>query len=402
MKLLRNVIVFPKEVSKLPRHIKIVSLLVFIYYLGWGFIDPFFSIYIKSKLGSYAAVGYIAGALPLLSILWSIPVGKLVDIMSKQRIIKIILVLYLPMSYIILALQTAMHFLLFRAYHAFISVSLWNALEAYVREHSPKKRVVEAMGLFDSAYSFAAIIGAVIAGFLFSTYGFNLFWILSFTTAMTLICAFFLPDHKKNVSLNDGMHGLMAGGLFTEEIKNFFKCKKLVNYMSISFILNIVSASIGSFMPLIMREYGASYLLIALIYAAFTLPYFFEVYFCSFVNGNRRIMIRFSLLIALAVLAILFFAESIMVVFIALLLFSVAFAAMRPVLEGYQTSITPKKHLGELSGVAYSIKLLGTAIGPIVSGIISEYFGLSYIFVWCFGLMTVVLVISSSKRVIEI
>lgn len=131
---------FTKEMLKLPKPIKVVSLVAFVYTLGWAMIDPFFFIYLKQLLGDYAAVGFLTALVYLFAILWCLPIGQILNRVSEKLIIVGTLVLYFPMGYLLITLTTFMQLALLKIYNSFTAASIWVSLEDYVREHVKKRK----------------------------------------------------------------------------------------------------------------------------------------------------------------------------------------------------------------------------------------------------------------------
>src|SRR3989338_9036347 len=115
----------PSEIKRLPKSVKFISFLIFVYYIGWGMATPFLPIYIKELLGSFTALGLVVALLPLFSIIFNLSVGSFIDRISKRKIITLALFFYLPLSYIFLSLKILSHFIIFSMYNAFISTLLW-------------------------------------------------------------------------------------------------------------------------------------------------------------------------------------------------------------------------------------------------------------------------------------
>ena len=135
----RQQVKFTREMLSLPRKVKLISFIMFIYFIGWGISDTFLNIYFKEILGSYTALGIVAGLLPLFGIIWALLAASIEDIIPKNRIISSILLLYLPVSYLILSLKSIFHFVAFRFYHAFLATNLWLSAETYLRKYAVKK-----------------------------------------------------------------------------------------------------------------------------------------------------------------------------------------------------------------------------------------------------------------------
>jgi hypothetical protein len=71
--------VFKKDVKKISLGIKLIDFVIFLRTLGWGFADPFFSIFIKTFHESYTAVGGLVSIMSIVSLFTLIPLLRLAD-----------------------------------------------------------------------------------------------------------------------------------------------------------------------------------------------------------------------------------------------------------------------------------------------------------------------------------
>src|SRR3989338_11168063 len=86
------------DLKNTPKTTAQLLLGLFLYYLAWGLIDPFLSIYIEHIVSSYSFVGLVFGTLFLIGILMNIPLGSLADKINKIQAIAGVILFYIPIA----------------------------------------------------------------------------------------------------------------------------------------------------------------------------------------------------------------------------------------------------------------------------------------------------------------
>lgn len=382
---------FPKNLYKLPCSIKILSLILFVYYLGWGIATPFLPLYFKEVLGTYTAVGLVSAFLPLFQIIWALGLGKVEDRFPKKFILSFILFLYLPLSYFLLILKNLAHFFWFRIYHSFLATSFWLTSEAYTRQHSPKSKTAEAIGLFNSSFGLSLVLGAAISGFLVLKIGFSIFWFISIFAALAMILTFFLPDAFKNK-----FHKISL----REEIGEFYSNKplwKVALFLSFAFFC---TGFLEMTLPLFLKNLGANFILIGIVAAFFFSPLIFESYFSTF--ENKKHLALSALAFGSGIFLLLFFTRSLLFIFLLSFLLALSFSALHPLLSGKMTNLMPKSEIGELTSVLFALKSLSLALSFLLAGAISDLFGLQYVFLMGgFGFLSLFFIGLKSKEILN-
>ena len=368
---------YTKEMLSLPRPVKLISLIIFIYYLGWGIIVPYFPIYLRELFGNYTSVGLITGLLPLIAVFIYLVIGPLVDRVSKKNIISLMLLFYLPLSYILLSLKTVIGFVYFRVYHAFIATSLWASTDSYLRVHSPKGKAAEAIGLFDSSFTLSLIIGPIIGAFLITIYSWNIFYAVSIFAFIAFLVSFILPDHKKETFIS-GLRHMFKDHFVKKEFSDFINNKQLVRFSAFMFFFYLATSVISLAIPLFLRSIGTDLFKIGLISSLFNLPWLFESYFS--VTKNKKRLVLTALFFATLFLVLLFFAKDLYILAIILFVLGLSLAAVLPIMQGRITELMPKKEIGELVGVNSSIWNIATGFGPLLGGILADSYGLRYLY----------------------
>jgi len=77
-----------QDFKSIPSSVKSLTLIVSIWIFGWGFIDPLFSLYLKSITPNYALIGIFASVASLTAILFVVPVGDIGDHIDSKIILK--------------------------------------------------------------------------------------------------------------------------------------------------------------------------------------------------------------------------------------------------------------------------------------------------------------------------
>ena len=263
-------------------------------------------------------------------------------------------------------------------YNAFISTLLWLSSISYIREHTPKRKAALTIGLFDSSFGLSLVIGSVIGGLLISKYSFNIFYAISIFAFFALLLSFFIPEHKKTRFISAISLVIKKDKLLKGELINFKNNKPLVHLSFYTFLFYIVFSFTIMLVPLLLKELNASFLQIGLITAFFYLPLTFESYF-SLIK-NRKALINISLLTGIVLLVLVYKIDNLFYLFIVLFLLGLCNSALRPLIEGKVTELTPKKEIGEMTAVTRTIKEFAFVVGPLGAGIISDLVGIKLVF----------------------
>ncbi|MDO8660400.1 MAG: MFS transporter [Candidatus Woesearchaeota archaeon] len=374
--------------SSLPRSLKIMNLVTFLYMLGWGIAGPFFVLFLKERLGSYTSVGFVWGLLPLFAILTALVLGEVLDSVHKRSVVRLIMFLYLPFSALLLLVSSLAGFVIFRFYHSLIATSFWVAGESYIRYHSVKGKEADAIGSWDFASGLSAVIGGIIGAGLVYLLGWNILYAVSVCAFVAFVASWWLPDHDKF-----GKHVHLTS-LFTE-CKDFFADKRLFRLSIVAFLWTFGVAVTGMMLPLMLDKIGASLAQIGFVSAVFSLPVLAEPWFARI--RKKYSLLFWSIVFCAVLFAIVSFLGNVFLWFGASFLLGLGFSAATPALFGSMTKAMPKSQIGELSSVLFAVRSVGAALGPFVAGILSQSYGLGWAFAVS-GLLFIVALFVLRKR----
>ena len=125
----------------------------------------------------------------------------------------------------------------------------------------------------------------------------------------------------------------------------------------------------------------------ALLSAVMYMPYIFSFFFSEAADRARKMhVIAFGLLIgAVSFILLSFLVHQLWIIILAAMI-SLSMAIVRPAYNGMITRLTPRGMLGEATGLDNLAMRLGYIVGPILTGFISDRFGLQFSFVVMAGI----------------
>ena len=136
-------------------------------------------------------------------------------------------------------------------------------------------------------------------------------------------------------------------------------------------------------LPVYARDLGASGLYVGLIFGAFSISRtFFLPYFGRLSDLKGRKPIILPGFFAYAVISVAFvFSNSVDTLIIIRFFHGIASAMLMPVIQAYIGDITPQGREGTTMGLFNMSLFLGLSLGPLIGGVIKDYWGLQASFI---------------------
>ena len=99
----RAIKVFTKDYRSIPLGIKLIVFVIFMRALGWGFVDPFYSMYLSQFHENYTIIGLFASIMSISALIAIIPLIRLADKMKEATIIEDgeVLYFFVVLSYVL-------------------------------------------------------------------------------------------------------------------------------------------------------------------------------------------------------------------------------------------------------------------------------------------------------------
>lgn len=368
-----------KEYQKLPKSIKRICILSILYVLGWAICVPFIPLFFESVLKELKYVGLVTALVPIVGILISLPLGIIADNISKRLMIKITLLFYLPFGFIFLLIKNILDAIIIQLYHGAIATSLWIGLESYQRGHAPKGKEIHVASLFSMAINLALVIGPIVGGILFIYLKFNIFYLISFFSLIALLYSWRIPDHSKKRKVKDAIYRLFKKKrVLKKEFKRWWKKKEIKKIQTYAFGLKFCLAFFQMLLPIFLKNYGASYLQIGIIYSFFYFPLLFSPYFA--LVARKKSMFRMFLILGSIIFSTLYFLNSTNLILISTILLAICFAGVTPFIDGRMTCFMKKYNVGEMTGITLIIINMAIALGPLIGGFLADWISINFVF----------------------
>ena len=388
-----------KNLKKVPKSLKMLSLAFLIYTLSWGIILPFFSIYIHSIIPSYSQVGFIISLMSIAAAVVSIVMGDLIDKVGRKKIILFSFANYLIIGPLYAMTHSINMLILARIYNGVAAIGIWVPSITYVRDISPRNKRAEYIGYFYTAssisYCVGPLIGAVLVSMIDIKYMFYMLGVGAFAASLIIMK---IPDSvKPKRSMIQGMKDVFfKDRLMGKGIKDYMKEKSLgVKITFVSFLSKMSSALLVMILALYINSIGGSLWQIGVVYFVVYLPFVFQFAFGEIADhvGAKKMLALGSVLSSVFFVA-LFFSTNIVSILIFAFLVGLGFAIISPVISIYISKMAGRNR-GEITGIYGAIDEIAAFTGPIMAGLIADMYGLNFAFVLAAIAMSVVVMIAA-------
>ena len=158
----------------LRRELIIVSLAGAIVIMGLGFILPLFPIYVSQKGANHFELGLIVSAFTISQFFVQPFFGGLSDRIGRKPFMIGGLVCYGLVAALFIFAQTLPQIFMIRMLHGVGAGMIWPAMAAYIIDQSPVEKRGEAMGLLSAIEMMGFAIGPVLGGLLYGLGGMDL------------------------------------------------------------------------------------------------------------------------------------------------------------------------------------------------------------------------------------
>lgn len=375
-----------KDIQSIPIAIKLVVLVMFLRTFGWGFVDPFFSIFIETFGENYTAVGIMVSIIGLISFITAIPLLRLADKVKSTRLMEDgeIFYFFAVIFYMAAGFMQSLPLLIMALIFNGIALPLVVVgAETFIRKHNGRSGSAKAFGFYIALNYLGWILGMIIASFLVSYYNFNTMFLFILPS---IFMSFFILRRIQESGFKSFLFGL----------KNYFHKKqdfldmihdvknldrRFFFLLMLAFFDGFIIIFSYVFIPLFAITLGLSFSKVALLMAFMYLPFIFSFFFAEVADRIRKMkIIAFGLFIgAISFVLLAFIVHQIWVV-ILVSMTTLSLSIIRPAYNGMMTQIAPTKMFGQVSGLNNMFSRMGQIVGPIFSGVIADLFSIQIAF----------------------
>lgn len=377
---------FIKDLKKIPFGVKLIVFVIFLRTFGWGFVDPYYSIFVDSFSESYTVVGLFLSLMGIVSFLTVIPLMRLTDKVKDAKIMQdgeflyfLTVVLYLGAGFLKSVPLLLAAFIFNGVAHPLVVVGA----ESYIRKHGGRAGSSKCFGYYTALNYFGWILGMLLAAYLVPYYTLNTMFL--FVLPSILISFFILPKIKEK-----GIRSVFRG------MKKYFHRKqdfidiisdlkgldhKMFFLLLLAFFDGVIVMFTFVFIPLLALSLNLGLREIALLMAVMYLPFIFSFFFTEATDRLKKMnIIATGLFIGgLSFIFLSFIVDQMWIVLLASMI-SLSLAIIRPAYNGMITHLTPRRMLGEVTGLNNLFVRLGHIVGPILTGVVADVYGIQVAF----------------------
>lgn len=391
------------DFKNIPPDVMWVTYMSALWLFGWGFVDPMWSLYLKSMVNNYLLIGVLSSFLSLIAMIIVIPLGELEDDIDASIFLKIAFWIYIIVGiiYTIAGIYKIFPLLILGiVMNGIASPIVIVSSRTYLKKQSPVKMASRYIGLFNmlnfGLYSLAMFLGY----FLIQFYNLNtMFLIASICSLVGFIGMLKIkPEQKKQQDLWKVIKKFFKENkIFRKVIQDVPKYGITLHYtLILIFFLGIVESLILVFIPLYALELNLSLGQIMLLMGTLYLPYIASFLFAEIADRYDRIAITsFGLLLSAVPMFFLYFATENSLIAILTILVAISLALINPAAEGMVTAIIPVEKRGEMTGVQALFQRWGKFLWPLVFGFIANAKGLNFVFL-------IVAILSTSLAILSV
>lgn len=396
-----------RSIGKEHRYLLIVSLMVFFYITGNGGVWFALPLMAESLTKDLMLVGILIAIPNFVSLFLDIPVGGLSDYLGRKKLMALGLIMMFAIGLMLPKITSIIGFIFFMIFFGIANQFIFIAGRAFLMDISPKGKTSEYFGVFEALGQIGFAIGPVIAGIIIAdnlntgVVNLGLFYLLTCLTA--LIFVLLLKETINLQKLSKTKDLILKDRLVFRELLDFkeFKATGLI-ILTITFVIVVADGLIWTMEPL-YKTLGLDYETLGIILSMFVIPYIlFDIPAGILADkiGKTKI-ITIGLLLAGASLIVFGYSIEPIMLLISAFLAATGLACVRPSVGGLLTDLAEKKQKGGIVGVWDISEDLGYVIGPILGGIISQYYsnvGMAFIVMGGLLLLLVPITLLVSKR----
>jgi len=354
-------------------------LAVFISSMGLGILSPILPVYFTQFTGaSTFTIAVIFASYSASRTLLMPPIGRLADRYSKRGFIIAGLVLFTLTSLLYVAAKSPVALIGVRLFQGAAAAMLMPVAMALVGEITPRGREGFVMGAFNTAFFAGLGFGPLIGGFLKDSFSVNAaFYGMGAASLAALVLALFtLPPSEKSLPRDGGGKGKV------------FDLSLLLDRMMAGIIVFRFTRSMGigllwMFLPLYAAgPLGMTGFQVGVLLSANTLLSTFlqaPMGHLSDKVGHHK-CIAWGSLVWTAGLVGIPFVDSFGGLFLLSILLGLAGALSLPAGNAQALTLGRKNGIGAVMGLYNSALSLGTLVGPLAGGIVTDLWGMRPVF----------------------
>ncbi|PIN99647.1 hypothetical protein COT72_05205 [archaeon CG10_big_fil_rev_8_21_14_0_10_43_11] len=359
------------------RHISPVfvpSIALFLFFLGWGVIGPFFTINAKQILVTPFLVGVFTSLWGVIRFVTDFFVGSFVDISDAKKLVTISFFGYVLVGFGYYFIDTPLLLLAWRVVHSLFGSVLWVGLWGYLHKTIPSQYRDEDLTFQSIARTIPSIFAPFLGAIIFTLSNpKNVFLVMAlFSTFAGIIFLFRAKPARsvRAVTVNTIIQRNVS------MIRSFRTRFAFVGLMLLGVFL--ISGAYGTFIPIFLFDAGFSSIIIALVAVVQSIPIFFALPVSRYADKiGRKPVLWWGIILLITALLALSASSSLAGILGSVLLLGFAFAIITPTANALVGDMAVDGEQGVIAGMGEMFKDLGALSGPFLGGLIISQFNFS-------------------------
>ena len=370
----------------LPTGVKLIVFVLFLRSFGWGFVDPFYSIFVDTFTKNYTGVGSLISIMNLTSLLVMLPLMRLADKMKDTVIMRDAEVVYIfcILFYVLAAFTGNLPMLMIAFFLNGVALPFMIVgAETYIRKYACPEAQTRSFAFYTALNYLGWILGMLIGAFTFQYYGFKLMFLFVLPSAFA---GLLILKHIRERGIRSMLGGFKKyfhnGHDFTAILENIrYLNPRTFFFLMLSFFDGVIVMFSFIFIPLFAVSINLGFRQIALLMAVMYFPFIFSFIISEATDRLRKMdLIAVGLFIGGLSFFFLSFIIGQLWIVVLVALKSLSLAIIRPSYNGMLSHLTPRRMMGEVTGLNNIALRLGYVIGPVLSGIIADKYGIQIAF----------------------
>ena len=368
---------------KTHRYIAIAGIATAFYTFGNGLVFFLLPILIGSMTKNFALLGFLIAIPSAVSMFFDIPTGGLSDHVGRKKIVIMGLCGMILFAFLLPTAGSIQLLAIFLLVLGFSNQLINVPIRAYIMDISPKDKTSEYFGVQTTGMQIGFALAPIVAGFLLSkglvngTSMISLLYTLACLIPIFIIFFGFNEKAKSKGSVLSGIKSLIrTDKIFMREIFEYTNLKSVglvIFLLTLMFI--IADGLIWAIEPL-YYNLGIDTENVGILLSMFVIPFILFQIPAGFLAdkiGKIKILLL-GLLLAGSFLILFGLTKDIYVMIITAFISTLGLALAIPATDGLLTDVSSGKMRGGIVGVWDVAEDLGYIIGPIVGGIIAEFY----------------------------
>jgi MFS family permease len=345
----------------------IITLGVFVVYMGLGTIWPVLTLYMQAQGIGIAEIGVTTAAYMASNFLFQIPMGWASDRIGRKPLLLAGLAVHGVISIMYLPVHGLLGFAILRFIEGIGASAMMPAARAHIMDSIPAARRGQAFGLLGAAVNGGILIGPAVGGLMAGVTGMEgPFWFGAGSSLLAGIFLAFLVKARRTTEVEPAGAASEAAGISAEHIQ----WRAILPV----FISTIGWGFVGGFFNVVwniwIHDLGGSLDIIGLSYTVFALPLIILGPWAGRLSDrhNRVLLILAPSLVAGAIYIAYGFLTNLWIIMVLGTLEGAMIALLVPASDSYLADVMPSSMRGRVQGMVTTTNTAMGFIGALICG----------------------------------